>query len=80
MNEVLSGAESLPASLPVSSALNVYGNVTSDLSAYQQSIETVSTDQNEVGIRDLALAAAGSNVATVRSQLGGLPAPCRNLP
>ena len=70
VNEVLSGAESLPASLPVSSALNVYGNVTSDLSAYQQSIETVSTDQNEVGVRDLALAAAGSNVATARSQLG----------
>jgi hypothetical protein len=70
VNEVLSGAESLPASLPVSSALNVYGNVKSDLSAYQQSIEAVSTDQNEVGIRDLALAAAGSNVATARSQLG----------
>jgi len=70
VNEVLSGAESLPASLPVSSALNVYGNVTSDLQAYQRSIAAVSADQNEVGIRDLALAAADSNVASARSQLG----------
>ncbi len=70
VNEVLSGTESLPASLPVSSALNVYGNVTSDLHAYQRSIAAVSADQNEVGIRDLALAAAGSNVASARSQLG----------
>jgi hypothetical protein len=70
VNEVLSGAESLPASLPVSSALNVYGNVKSDLQSYQQSIEAVSSDQSEVGIRDLALAAADSNVATARSQLG----------
>ena len=70
VNEVLSGTDSLPASLPVSSALNVYGNVTSDLQAYQKSITAVSTDQNEVGIRDLALAAADSNVATAHSQLG----------
>ena len=70
VNEVLSGADSLPASLPVSSALNVYGNVKSDLQSYQQSIETVSADQSEVGIRDLALAAADSNVATARNQLG----------
>jgi hypothetical protein len=70
VNEVLSGAESLPASLPVSSALNVYGNVTSDLQAYQRSIAAVSADQNEVGIRDLALAAGDSNVASARSQLG----------
>jgi hypothetical protein len=70
VNEVLSGTDSLPASLPVSSALNVYGNVTSDLQAYQKSITAVSTDENEVGIRDLALAAAGSNVATAHSQLG----------
>ena len=70
VNEVLSGTDTLPASLPVSSALNVYGNVKSDLQGYQQSIEAVSTDQNEIGIRDLALAAADSNVATARSQLG----------
>jgi hypothetical protein len=70
VNEVLSGAESLPASLPVSSALNVYGNVTSGLQAYQRSIAAVSADQNEVGIRDLALAAADSTVASARSQLG----------
>jgi hypothetical protein len=70
VNEVLSGAASLPASLPVSSALDVYGNVTSDLSSYQKSIETVSTDQNEVGIRSLALAAASSNVASAHTQLG----------
>ena len=69
VNEVLSGADTLPASLPVSSALNVYGNVTTDLASYQKSIETVSADQSEVGIRDLALAAAESNVATARSQL-----------
>ena len=53
----------------VSSALDVYGNVTSDLSTYQQSIEKVSSDQNEIGIRD-RLAAAGSNVATAHTQLG----------
>ena len=70
VNEVLSGADSLPASLPVSSALNVYGNVKSDLQSYQQSIEAVSADQSEVGIHDLALAAADSNVATARSQFG----------
>ncbi len=74
VNEVLSGADTLPASLPVSSALNVYGNVTTDLASYQKSIETVSADQSEVGIRDLALAAAESNVATARSQFE------RNLP
>jgi hypothetical protein len=70
VSEVLSGADSLPASLPVSSALNVYGNVNTDLKAYQQLIAAVSADQNEVGIRDLALAAAGSNVDTAQGQLG----------
>ena len=66
VNEVLSGADSLPASLPVSSALNVYGSVKSDLLPTSSRSQTVSADQNEVGIRDLALAAADSNVATAR--------------
>jgi len=38
-------AGSIPVSLAVSSALDVYGNVTSDLRSYQQAITSVTADQ-----------------------------------
>jgi len=61
---------SLALAVPTSSALDVYGNVNKDLQTYQQSLATVAADQNDVGIHDLALAAADSRVASAQGQLG----------
>jgi hypothetical protein len=61
---------SLTLAVPPSSALDVYGNVNKDLQTYQQSLATVAGDQNAVGIRDLALAAADSHVSSAQGQLG----------
>ena len=61
---------SLALAVPSSSALDVYGNVNKDLQTYQQSLATVAADQNVVGIRDLALAAADSHVTSAQGQLG----------
>ncbi len=61
---------SLALAIPASSALDVYGNVQSDLLSYQQSIAAVAADQNTVAVRSLALAAAESNVATAEDHFG----------
>jgi len=62
-------AGSLPVSLPVSSALDVYGNVTSDLRSYQQFMTSVAADQGLLTSRDQALAATEVQVTTARGQL-----------
>ena len=69
-SSVLGLAGDLPASLPVSSALNVYGNVTSDLHSYQQAIDGVTADQGVLTERDLDLAATDSAVTAARHQFG----------
>jgi hypothetical protein len=61
---------SLVLAVPASSALDVYGNVNKDLQTYQQSLATVAADQNEMGIRDFALAVADSHVTTAQGHLG----------
>ncbi len=61
---------SLTLAVPASSALSVFGNVNTDLASYQQSIVTVTNDQNEVAVRNLALAAAESSVETAQAQFG----------
>ena len=69
---ILGAAASLPASLPVSPALDVYGNVTADLQSYQQAISAVTADQGVLMTRDQALAAAESQVTR-----GALRVRCR---
>ena len=69
-NSVLGLAGSIPASVPASSALDVYGNVQSALRSYQQAIAAVTADQGALAVRDLALAEAQSQVAAARGQLG----------
>jgi hypothetical protein len=61
---------SLALAIPASSALNVYGTVNTDLQSYQQSISTVSADQNAVAVRELALAATETQVSEARGKLG----------
>jgi len=61
---------SLALAIPASSALDVYGNVQSDLLSYQQSIAAVAADQNTVGVRTLALAGSEANLATADDQFG----------
>src|SRR5580692_8453026 len=61
---------SLVLAVPASSALDVYGNVNKDLQTYQQSLATVAADQNEMGIRDFALAVADAHVTTAQGHLG----------
>jgi hypothetical protein len=68
VNAIVTTPGSLDLAVPASSALDVYGNVNSDLLSYQQSIATVTADQNTLGLRDLALAAAESKVAAAREQ------------
>ena len=69
---ILGASASLPASLPVSSALDVYGNVTSDLQSYQQAIAVVAADQGRWSARDQELAAA-----EVSGHDGALHVRCR---
>jgi hypothetical protein len=69
-SSVLGLAGSIPASVPASSALDVYGNVQSGLQSYQKSIAAVTSDQGVLAVRDLALAEAQSQVATARDKLG----------
>jgi hypothetical protein len=70
VNAMLSPAGGLTLAVPASSALNVYGNVTTDLQSYQQSISTVTTDQNVVAQRDLELAVSENQVASARDKFG----------
>jgi hypothetical protein len=61
---------SLALDVPSSSALDVYRNVNTDLQAYQQSIASVSADQNAVGVHDFELAATETEVAQARDKFG----------
>jgi hypothetical protein len=61
---------SLALDVPSSSALDVYGNVHTDLQSYQQSITTVTADQSTVAERYLALAATETQVSAARDKLG----------
>ena len=69
-SSLIGDAATLPASLPVSPALGVYGNVTSDLQSYQQTISAVSAEQGVLTTRDQALAAAEAQVTAARSGFG----------
>jgi hypothetical protein len=69
-SSLIGAAATLPASLPLSPALEVYGNVTSDLQSYQQAISTVTADQAVLMTRDQALAASELEVKTAHSGLG----------
>jgi hypothetical protein len=66
VNAMESTPGSLALDVPASSALNVYGNVTTDLQSYQQSISTVAADQSAVGIRNFALAVSQAKVAAAQ--------------
>ncbi len=66
-SSLVGASTSLPASLPVSSALDVYGNVTSDLQSYQQGLSVVAADRGVMMTRDQELAAAEAQVTTARS-------------
>jgi hypothetical protein len=66
VNAMESTPGSLALDVPASSALDVYGNVTTDLQSYQRSITTVAADQNAVAVHDLALAASQSKVAAAQ--------------
>jgi hypothetical protein len=61
---------SLALDIPTSSALDVYGNVNTDLQSYQKSITTVTSDQGTVAERYLALAATETQVSAARDKLG----------
>ena len=69
VNQVLSAAGGLPPAAP-SSALDVYGNVATDLKAYQQSIATVTADQAVLATREAALGESESQVSSAKSQFG----------
>jgi hypothetical protein len=70
VNSILGTAGSLPTSVPASSALNVYGNVKTDLQSYQQAISAVTADQGVLTTRELALAASESQLSAARDQSG----------
>ncbi len=61
---------SLALDVPTSSALDVFGNVNTDLQSYQKSITTVTADQGTVAERYLALAATETQVSAARDKLG----------
>ncbi len=69
LNQVLSAAGGLPPAGP-SSALDVYGNVTTDLQSYQQSINTVTADQAALAQREQDLVASESQVSSAKDQFG----------
>ena len=61
---------SLALDVPASSALDVFGNVNTDLQSYQKSITTVTADQGTVAQLYLALAATETQVSAARDKLG----------
>jgi hypothetical protein len=69
-SSLIGAAATLPASLPVSPALEVYGNVMSDLQSYQQAISAVTAEQAVLMTRNQALAASELQVKTARSGFG----------
>jgi hypothetical protein len=70
VNSILGTAGSLPTSVPASSALDVYGNVKTDLQSYQQAITAVTTDQGVLTTRELVLATSQSQLTSAREQFG----------
>jgi hypothetical protein len=68
VNFFVGAAGSPPAVLVSSSALDVYGNVKSDLASYQQSITAVTADQSALLTQDQALAATEVQLSANRSQ------------
>jgi hypothetical protein len=69
-SSVLGLAGSIPATVPASSALDVYGNVASGLQTYQKAITTVSADQSVLAVREFTLAEMQTQVAAARTKLG----------
>ena len=70
VNAMVVSPGSLALDVPSSSALDVYGNVNTDLQSYQKSITTVTADQGTVAERYLALAATETQVSAARDKLG----------
>jgi hypothetical protein len=70
VNAMESTPGSLALDIPASSALDVYGNVNTDLDSYQKSIAAVTADENVLALRNLALAASETQVAQARDKLG----------
>jgi hypothetical protein len=70
VNAMESTPGSLALDIPASSALDVYGNVNTDLQSYQKSIAAVTADQNVVAMRNLALAASETQVQSARDKYG----------
>ena len=69
-SSVLGLAGSMPASVPASSALNVYGNVHSGLQSYQKAIAAVTADQGVLAVRDLTWRRRSPRWRRARGQLG----------
>jgi len=68
VNSILGVAGNLPDLLTSSSALDVYGKVRSDLTAYQQAITAVTADQGMLAAWEQQLAAAQSQTADAQGQ------------
>lgn len=68
VNAMQSAPGSLVLAVPASSALNVYGNVNTDLQVYQVSLSVVTSDQEQVASRTLALAASQSRVEAAQTR------------
>jgi hypothetical protein len=65
MSSILNAAASLPiATISDSSALDVYGSVTSELHAYRLSVVAVALDQDNLASKNQQLSAAESQVTT----------------
>jgi hypothetical protein len=67
-NAVLGVAGGLPGVLAHSSALDVYGNVTSDLHDYQHAVAAVVADQGVMATRTQQLAAVESQVSAAQTR------------
>ena len=67
-NAVLGVAGTLPDVVSRSSALDVYGNVKSDLHGYQQAVAAVVADQGMIAARSQQLAAVESQVSAAQTQ------------
>ena len=72
---------SLALDVPASSALDVYGNVNTDLQSYQKSITTVTADQSTVAERVSGPGGHGDPGAQPHATSSAPPpAPCRDSP
>ncbi len=68
VNSILGVAGNLPDLLTSSSALDVYGKVRSDLTAYQQAITSVTADQGMLAAWEQQLAVAQSQTTVAQGQ------------